>query len=867
MTGADAGEGPVRPSISPLLWCGAAVWAASAAGTEAALCSWTGQGWVSWVAWSAAAGLAVVATFGRRGTWRVVAFALAVGLVTSLSHASWMTSRARAAEEAGVAAVAGVVCADARTGVFGTTLPLRLEGGPLAGLVVSLTWPEGEPVPAYGRLVRVRARLRTVDRASPALRPLFRSGEIVRALPLSAEAGEWAPPPLGPVASWRADALAALGGIGGEGADVVAAMVLGARAPVDGERVQEDSRAAGVAWALTASGLHAGVAVLLAERLAGLLGGRRRARTTAALLTLAAFVLAAGLRVSLVRAAVVAAVSAGARLSGRRRDGTAALGAAIVAIVALDPTAAFDVGMMLGCLAVGGIVVFGPLAGAWLVPLAGRRASWALGGSCAAQASVSAVSVALFGSVSPYGPLALAASAPAVQCAVMLGLAGASVLPVSGLAARALLALAAAAASAAVAVWRAVASWPGAVLPMAAVPWWGWCAWAGVPVALWLRWPLPRRSARTRLVAVLAAVSVAGCAVLPSPVPAAVIVLDVGQGDAVVIRDGGSAILVDVGPDAASLRRALARCSPSTVDGIVLTHAHEDHIGGLPGLAGVLRPMWIAVPRVDDEAVARLATACARRAGTVVALARGMAWSVGRTRVRVLWPDAGTPGLEANDTSVILLVERGDTRVILLGDAEERAQRGALRAYEGDADAVKVSHHGSANGNVKAAYAAWRPRVALISVGARNRFGHPTRSALSTIQEAGAEVRRTDLSGDLVFPLEGPSPSSPPGDGGASAPDGPSAPALCDNRRVPDDSSSARVRSVSEVPQWPTPTCRTSSPSISSTARRSCCSSAPSSGFASGSPAWPTSTSISRRSTASRSTPTGSSTQPTPCRS
>jgi competence protein ComEC len=847
-----------RPSISPLLWMAAAAWVASRAGTEAGLRCWLDPrtGAIA-VAWAGAAAFALGGLVARPRALRPALWVCGIAFVVALGQGQVAGASAARLEAIGPAEWVGTVAADPRTGPFGTTVDVRLDAAPF-GVTTVVAWPDGVPAADYGARVRLSARLRALPRVE-ASADRFRRGEALRTSPWRVAVEGWASGPLGVVAAWRARCLRVLAGMDGGGSALLASMLFGAPAAGAAAAALEDARTAGVAWAVTSSGLHLAALILVAGRLSALLGAGRRGRAFATIAAVGLVAVAAGLRLSLVRAALAAAASALARLVGRRRDATAALGAIVLALVVLDPSAAFDVGLLLGAIALTALALYDTLAQAWLRPLGGGALSRALGASLAAQCGVAPLSASLFGGVALAGPFVLVGTAPLAGAAVCAGMVGALVVPAWHAAGRALLACASAVASVAAGLWAVAARVPGAFVACEAVPWWGWAAWVLCAALLWLVWPLPRRAARVRLVAAGALlVALVSCS-LPSVGPARIEVLDVGQGDAVLVRDGEHALLVDTGPDPLALRQALARAGVRSLDGLVLTHAHADHIGGLQGLAGVARPAWIGVPDVQDAAVEALARSCAARTDTVLRLRRDMVWRVGSATVRVLWPQGGERLLDANDTSVVLLVEIGGGRALLLGDAEERAQRGALEAWSSHVDMMKVAHHGSRNGSIPYTLAAWTPSVALISVGQGNSFGHPHREALDALAAVGARVERTDLQGDLTW-SGAPSPAAAPSAGAAAGP-------LCDNP-CPGRPTSRIPRPLERtVPRWLPAISPISSPSTSSTAWRSCSSSAPSGGFATGSRPSPTWTSTWRRSTAPRPRPTRSSTRPTRCRS
>jgi len=844
-----------RPSVSPLLWVAAAAWVGSVTGTEVAQASWVRSD-AAPLLW-AAAGLALLLGLAARIRRPVVTWAAYALVLCALLAAGRGVALARTAASLEASAPQewyGVVTEDPRDGSFGVSVTVRLEAAAGADLV-RISWPDGVPQPRYGEQLALSTRLRCADRLAANAADLFRRAELLRATPWKVRSLGMQAGLLGALAGWRNASVDRLRRLGGRGAETLASMLFAAPAGGDGALAVQDARTAGVAWLVTASGIHLAVIVLIAERLAGLAHLQRRGRAVVCAAVIAAVSFAAGLRISLLRAAIVGCVGLLGRFQGRRRDATSGLAAAVLVLLAMDTAAAYDVGLLLAVCAVLSIALFAPLANSWLTPLVGSHAAWALGSSVVAQAGIAPLAASLFGGVAVMGPVLLIVSGPVVEAGIALGIVGSLLTGVSGRAADVLLWAGAQAASAAAALWHVAAQIPGAVLPVSAVPVWSAPLWLGAAAALWVRWPRPQRAARVRIgaTALVAVLMLSGFAHgVSGPV---VDVMDIGQGDAILIRDGSHAVLVDTGPEPAVLRQALARAGTTSFEGVVLTHAHADHIGGLDGLAGMSRPQWIGVPDVVDTAVESLAADCAPRAGQVLRLHRDMTFSVGRITARVLWPRGGERRLSANDTSVVILLTCEGRTALLLGDAEEQAQRGALDVMASPVDMLKVAHHGSPNGNVPTALERWRPPLALISVGEGNRFGHPSRVALGTLAGIGARVRRTDLESDLVWDWSSKAADSTSVSGAAP---------LCDNRswKWP---SSGRTDPVGQAVSWLLPISPISSPSISSTAPSRCCSSARRGDCATDWPPWPTWISTSMCSTGPRPPPTTCSTPPTPC--
>ena len=244
--------------------------------------------------------------------------------------------------------------------------------------------------------------------------------------------------------------------------------------------------------------------------------------------------------------------------------------------------------------------------------------------------------------------------------------------------------------------------------------------------------------------------------------------IDVGQGDALALRTPrGRWILFDAGRvwkggDAGrSSVIPYVRRRGGQVEAFVLSHPHDDHVGGAASVLDALRPR-----RYLDAAYA--GGSDAYRASLTVAARRGIAWQrvdpgdtliVDDVTLHILAPDsAWTAGLDdANDASAVVLAAYGRTRFLLTGDAETREEAWLVAAANADlrADVLKVSHHGSRTSSSPAFLAAVRPRVALISVGAGNRYGHPGARVLEDLAATGAIVLRTDRSGSVVVRSDG----------------------------------------------------------------------------------------------------------------
>ncbi len=237
--------------------------------------------------------------------------------------------------------------------------------------------------------------------------------------------------------------------------------------------------------------------------------------------------------------------------------------------------------------------------------------------------------------------------------------------------------------------------------------------------------------------------------------------LDVGQGDAILIRaPDGRQILVDGGPSPAALLDELGEVLPfwdRSLDLVVLTHGDADHVTGLVPLLeryGVTTAVDGAQPG-DRESTAWLAAIEAAGIPRVTAT-RGTRLAAGAMVLTVLSPDARSieGAWSSNDGSLVLRLDYGETSVLLTGDAEEAAEQAMMAAgLPLNVDVLKVGHHGSAASTSTAFLARVAPQVAVISVGAENRFGHPSPEVLARL--ASVQVLRTDQHGRIEVISDG----------------------------------------------------------------------------------------------------------------
>ncbi|SEW07886.1 competence protein ComEC [Austwickia chelonae] len=533
------------------------------------------------------------------------------------------------------------------------------------------------------------------------------------------------------------------------------------------ERLIADMKVTGMTHLSAVSGSN--VAIVLAAALALARGCRlpRRFRPAVAALLLAGFVVMARPEPSVIRAAVMGAVGLMGVQTSRKGGGLPALGAAMVLLLLIDPWLARSYGFALSVTATAGLLVF---AGPWSRAIARRlpdRLAF-LGEMVAipvaAHLACAPLIVLLSGSISMIGVVANIVAAPLVAPATVLGVA-AAVLSSFHVGVGSVVAWAAAIPVLGI----AEVAHRCARVPFASIPWpggvggallLGGLTVAGIAMLPWLREFGTRRPSIVVGVLVLVVAAVFPARMGPWPHPQwSFVACDVGQGDALVIRSGeGSAVLVDTGPVDSRVGDCLTGLRVERLDAVVLTHLDRDHSGSIDQ---VLRDREVGelLLGVVDEPEAEFRRISGLAAGRGLPLRRlapdeQLTWSRAQAQVRLPAVPLAS-GSVTNNNSVVLDVRVDRLRLLLLADVEREAgtelRRRLSREGVGDpVDVVKVAHHGSANHDPEL-LEKLAPRSFVISVGARNTFGHPAPSLMSTLARVGAPVYRTDQGGDILF--------------------------------------------------------------------------------------------------------------------
>lgn len=533
-----------------------------------------------------------------------------------------------------------------------------------------------------------------------------------------------------------------------------------------GDRSEEIMQRAGISHLVAVSG--ANIALVLAAVIAPLLlsGVRRRPRLLIAGAAVAAYVWLVGEEPSVQRAATMVTPLLIARYVGVKASPVAALALTVALWSVLDPVTSASVGFALSALATAAILIGAPPLARAITEATGERIgkvpALVLAVPLVAQLACTPILVTLAPEVSAWAVPVNMIVGPVVGPTTVIGLIALLLGPVWAPAAQLLNTVAAGGAHLVLLIARTADALPGSRIP---VPEGTVGVLSAVAVIVVLTIAVAgRRSPLVRwaMAGILVAVTAPGVAThLPGREGQEWIVAAcaVGQGDAVLLRSGSTTVLIDTGPAPEPLRECLNRLDVERIDLLILTHPHADHTGGRSALTGPRAPAQQWVCPLPD-ATRDIAVGSSPQPVTT-----GETWQHDGLELEVLWPssaeaaqsaalreDGSGEGDAANDCSVTVAATWPDgTRLVALGDLEPVAQRELAALDPGPAHVVKVAHHGSRRQH-DALYEQLDPKLALVTVGKENTFGHPTDHTLDLLGVVGAQVVRTDLHGTVILP-------------------------------------------------------------------------------------------------------------------
>ena len=476
---------------------------------------------------------------------------------------------------------------------------------------------------------------------------------------------------------------------------------------------------------------------------------RTKYRMLATAIALTCFIALVRPSPSVLRAAAMAAVLLSAQASKRRTDSLPALGFAIAVVVIGDPWQAQDAGFALSVLATAGLLLLAPVIEERLPTH--KKLAGALAPPIAAMLFCSPILVALSGYLSPMSIVANLLAAPLVAPITIFGFIAALVSPIAPALTVFLIFCIRIPASLIASIARHIAEFPVLTIHNGVI---GFLIVALIIAVLWLFKKSWKKTSSVLLVAILSLTwlqrwpagdwQIANC--------------DVGQGDSMVINlHHGRAIVIDVGPDPVAEDKCLRALGVREVPLLILSHFHADHVGGLSGLvkSREVKQTWISnnlEPLLESSHSLQLL-----RKSQVITVQKGMRAILEGITFEVLWPEAIVrsftempgEGSTINNSSIALTISSQDWSIFTAGDLEPPAQHEILGSVR-RVDIYKVCHHGSRYQDSEL-MKSLSAQIAVISVGAKNSYGHPAAETIASLTRLGTQVVRTDRDGALAI--------------------------------------------------------------------------------------------------------------------
>lgn len=580
---------------------------------------------------------------------------------------------------------------------------------------------------------------------------------------------------LAPLRAFREDVISDIVSQGSDGSTVLAGCLCGYRGALKEREVDRLFSTCGVSHLIAVSGTHIAIVAELVAMVMSRIGARRLVSAVVLLLSIGSFVLFCGAPPSAVRAGLMSVVASGAALAGRRGQSLSAVCAVAIPLCLVEPCLSCEVGFLLSVVAVASLCLFAPYA-AYVIEVLfsseaasrwasrrrwGRRALETLSGArralavtLVAQVATAPIMVSNFSEISLVAPFTNLLVSPFVAIVVALGVASCLLRPAPW-ASLALVRTASVIGDAVVAVLRTVSACPFSSVSVSASEGVAFAVFFGLSLALLIWWP--RVNARLVRHVMLAVFVGSACLLFRWRffAPARVCVLDVGQGDAILVQDGSSAILVDVGPDD-SVVQELQSLHVLHLDAVVVTHLHGDHYGGFDSLSRGIGCDRVLVARGVSSGFARIESgALARTAPEGVGeLGLGDALDCGGFHLRVVWPESDVDGTQnAHSLELVLSYDEGGRSMtgLLTGDAE-RDETGEVvdSGRVGRIDFLKVGHHGSRVCLTPSETKALSPLLSVASAGEGNSYGHPSEEAVDMLEDVGSRFFCTKDVGRVV---------------------------------------------------------------------------------------------------------------------
>lgn len=541
--------------------------------------------------------------------------------------------------------------------------------------------------------------------------------------------------------------------IGGAGGALIPGLVIGDTSLEEPDFIIE-MRRVGLAHLTAVSGANFAIIAAFLLWLSQWIFRGVKARLILTSIVLIGFIFLVRPSPSVLRASVMCAVILIAKARGVKADSVPSLGLAIAFLILMDPFQAIDPGFALSVSATAGILLLAPKIETWLTEKYGHeKLAQVIAIPLSATLMCTPIILAISGLFSLVSIPANVLVAPVVAPITIIGFIAALLSPIIPGISYLLLLLIKPLAQFIVGVSNTASGLPVLMLPK---------SYLGALIAIFV---IALIKFKKWLALFLLLIIVTLIIALPGRWPGsswAVVNCNIGQGDGLVINLGkNEALVIDVGPDAKLMDECLKNLGVKKIPLLVISHFHADHVHGLDGalFGRDIANVWVSnldQPRSERDTAYLLLGATPIHQATAGETIEFKS-AKGLVKIEVLWPTKLQSNFEAlpgdgsaiNNSSIALLITVGNLRIFTAGDLEPPAQEALLALTKIEPiDIYKVSHHGSSF-QFPPLMSALQPKIALISVGAGNSYGHPAPSTVNALEALGARTFRTDQDGAI----------------------------------------------------------------------------------------------------------------------
>lgn len=553
---------------------------------------------------------------------------------------------------------------------------------------------------------------------------------------------------------------------GGSQAGILQALVCGYRNTIQASGDYEKYKICGLAHMVAVSGAHLAIVVMLLMYLLKLIKCSKILTILISSIFVVFYCIFAGVPISAVRAAIMVVMSLFSFFGKRASAPLNALAICIIVFIVMDPVTSVSVSLFLSTASTFSILVFSKLIESWFEEAPEKLKEFVITPvalTTSANFSTLPFSAALFSQVSTIALLSNILITPFFSIACTLGVAF-SILAVliPGLAS---ILIAVASLTTYPITWLidALSQIPYAAIAVSFDAISMLMLSVVLIVILFFWWP--KLKLKQALIGAGGVCILFACVIFVAPFfeNDEIVMFDIGQGDSILFKSGGKHFLIDTGTNDTQLRIEIAKNSIHRIDGVLISHHDDDHMGSLSSLASYCEIGDIFISNStyscgckNCKSLIRSVDTVSKR-GDVHGVTVGDRIGVGKFNMLVISPlsfsDEG-----GNADSIVVKCERSDTKFVGLfgGDAEESTLNELIKEKKiGDIDVLKVSHHGSKKSVNDDVLNVLRPEVSLISVGVKNRYGHPSSECLTTLEKAKSKVYRTDTQGEIKVRFRG----------------------------------------------------------------------------------------------------------------